>query len=77
MFLYDLTEQWWMKLSHSRFDFNAGTDTAESDFDVRYTFKEDFEGLTILFRTGYRDGDTPPGALADMIEYRTQIQYLF
>ncbi len=77
MLLYDITSQLWAKLSYSTFKFNSGTDISEMDFDVRYTFTEDFEGLSALFRLGYRDGDTTPAALPDMIEYRTQLQYLF
>ena len=79
MLLYDITTQWWAKLSHSRFKFDAGTDFSESDFDIRYLFSKegDLDGLSALVRVGYRDGSNSPAGYADLIEYRTQLQYVF
>jgi hypothetical protein len=74
---YDFNPQLWGKLSYSKFKFNDGTDTSEADFDVRYKFTGDFAGLSLWFRTGYRDGDKTPAALPDLLEYRTQLQYVF
>lgn len=75
--LYDFTTQLWGKLSYSMFDFDGGKDTAEADADLRYKFTGDFDGLSIWLRVGWRDGSNAPAGLADLLEYRTQIQYLF
>lgn len=77
MLLYDFNPQLWGKLSYSWFDLDGGRDTSEIDADVRYKFKDDLENLSVWFRVGYREGDTPPTALPDLIEYRTQLQYTF
>lgn len=75
--LYNFSSVFWSKLSYSKFAFNGGFDSSEADFDLNYKFSDDFDGLSVWFRTAYRDGKTPPAGLPDLIEYRTQIQYLF
>lgn len=77
MLMYDINPQWWTRLSYSIFEFNADRDTSELGGDIRYKFAGDLENLSVWFRTSYRNGDNPPAGLADMIEYRTQIQYTF
>jgi len=74
---YDFTSQFWGRLGYSKFDFDNGTDTGEMGGDLRYKFTGDLENLQVWFRVGYRAGDTPPAALVDLTEYRTQIQYTF
>jgi hypothetical protein len=77
MLTYDFNPQFWGKLSYSWFEFKGDKDTAEADADVRYKFAGDLENLSIWFRTGYRNGSNTPAGLADLIEYRTQVQYTF
>lgn len=76
---YNITPELWAKFSHSRFKFDSG-DFSESDFDLRYTFNKesDFEGFSAWVRVGYRDGTTAPSpGYQDLLEYRTQLQYVF
>ncbi len=77
MLTYDFTSQLWGKLSYSKFEFKGDKDTSEADADVRYKFAGDFENLSLWLRAGYRDGANVPAGLADLIEYRSQLQYTF
>ncbi len=74
---YDITPRLWTKLSYSKLNYNNDSDTSEADFDVRFKCGGDLEGLQVLVRTGYRNGGTQPAALPDLLEYRTQLQYVF
>lgn len=77
MLTYDFNPRLWGKLSYSWFEFKGDKDTSEADADVRYKFAGDLENLSIWFRTGYRNGSNTPTALADLLEYRTVVQYTF
>jgi hypothetical protein len=77
MLTYDFNPQLWGRLGYSWFDFDGNLDTGETGGDVRYKFSGDLENLQVWFRVGYRNGGTPPAALPDLLEYRTQVQYTF
>lgn len=74
--LYNFNPQVWGKISHSKLNFKGDKDTSETDLDAQYKFTDSFENLSLLLRAGYRRG-SPPAGLADLIEYRTQLQYVF
>lgn len=77
MLTYDFNPRLWAKLSYSWFEFKGDKDTSEMDADVRYKFGGELENLSIWFRAGYRNGSNTPAPLADLIEYRSQVQYTF
>jgi hypothetical protein len=77
MLLYNFNPQFWGKLSYSWFKFAGDKDTSESDVDAFYKFAGDFENLSIWFRVGRRNGKAAPSGLANLLEYRTQLQYTF
>lgn len=78
MLLYNVTDQLWTKLSHAQFNFENDMKMSGSDFDVRYKFSGSLEGFQIWERLSYRKrSDDVAGGLPELMELRTQLEYVF
>ncbi len=74
---YNFTSQLWGRAYYSSFKFAGDKDLSETGFDLRHKFKGDLDKLSLWFRVGYRSGNDNPAGYPDLLEYRTQIQYIF